>query len=41
MKQTFIAPSCGTGSLPVELAVKVLKLTQKVSEMAREYFSND
>lgn len=39
MKQTLIAPSCGTGSLPAELAVKVLKLTRKVSEMAREYFN--
>jgi len=34
-EQTFIAPSCGTGSLPAELAVKVLRLTSEVSKLAR------
>jgi len=35
MEQTFIAPSCGTGSLPLELAVKVLKLTSEVATKAQ------
>jgi len=34
-EQTLIAPSCGTGSLSVELALKVLRLTSEVSELAR------
>lgn len=34
-RQTFIAPSCGTGSLPPHLAQKVLRLTREVSLMAR------
>lgn len=37
LEQTFIAPSCGTGSLSVELATKVLQLTREVSEKARAY----
>lgn len=36
MEQTLIAPSCGTGSLSVELAQKVLTLTSEVSVQARE-----
>ena len=35
MEQTFIAPSCGTGSLPPELAIKVLKLTGEVAVEAQ------
>ncbi len=35
MAQTFIAPSCGTGSLTPELAEKVLSMTGEVSGMAR------
>jgi hypothetical protein len=31
MAQTLIAPSCGTGSLPLELACKVLAMTSEVS----------
>ncbi len=33
--QTLITPSCGTGSLSLEYATKVLKLTQGVSEKLR------
>ncbi len=40
MKQTFIAPSCGTGSLPVELALKVLELTSEVSKKAQSFMKN-
>lgn len=36
MEQTFIAPSCGTGSLPLELALKVLTLTSEVASKAQE-----
>lgn len=35
MEQTLIAPSCGTGSLPTELAIKVMQLTAEVSAKAR------
>jgi len=35
MEQTFIAPSCGTGSLTPELALKVLRLTREVAEKAQ------
>ncbi len=35
MKQTFIAPSCGTGSLAPELALKVLRLTGEVAVKAQ------
>jgi len=38
VEQTFIAPSCGTGSLDVDLAVKVLSLTSGLSEMIRNHF---
>jgi methionine synthase II (cobalamin-independent) len=37
MAQTFIAPSCGTGSLSIELAEKVLALTAELSQMARAH----
>ncbi len=37
MEQTFIAPSCGTGSLTLELALKVLGLTGEVSRKAQEF----
>lgn len=36
MQQTFIAPSCGTGSLPPDLAQKVLSLTAELSKMVRK-----
>lgn len=35
LDQTLITPSCGTGSLKLELAVKVLELTQAVSGIVR------
>jgi len=35
MEQTLIAPSCGTGSLPTDLAIKVMRLTAEVSSKAR------
>lgn len=35
MRQTLIAPSCGTGSLSIEQAQKVLALTAKLSQRAR------
>lgn len=36
LKQTLITPSCGTGSLSLELAQKVLSLTQEVSAILRK-----
>lgn len=36
MDQTFIAPSCGTGSLSLELALRVLVLTGEVSKKAQK-----
>lgn len=35
MRQTFISPSCGTGSLSTELALKVLSLTAEISKYAQ------
>lgn len=35
LRQTLITPSCGTGSLPLAYAQKVLSLTQSVSEQLR------
>jgi hypothetical protein len=35
MEQTFIAPSCGTGSLTDELAEKVLSMTAELSHLAK------
>jgi methionine synthase II (cobalamin-independent) len=38
LRQTLITPSCGTGSLSLELATKVLELTSGVSrELRRKY----
>ena len=34
--QSLITPSCGTGSLPPELAVKVLRLTRAISDRLRQ-----
>jgi len=36
MQQTLIAPSCGTGSLPPELALKVVEMTAQVAEKAQK-----
>jgi methionine synthase II (cobalamin-independent) len=38
LKQTIITPSCGTGSLPPELATKVLQLTRDVSVTLRKKY---
>lgn len=38
MEQTFIAPSCGTGSLTPEQALKVLRLTREVADKAQNLF---
>jgi methionine synthase II (cobalamin-independent) len=35
ISQTLITPSCGTGSLPLELAIKVLDMTRSLSEKVR------
>ncbi|MGD9236267.1 MAG: hypothetical protein PVF09_06310, partial [Desulfobacterales bacterium] len=34
--QSLITPSCGAGSLSVEQAIKVLKLTREVSQQIRQ-----
>jgi len=38
LAQTFITPACGTGSLPLDLANKVLVLTRQVSDTLRKKF---
>jgi len=35
MAQSFITPSCGTGSITLDLAQKVLKLTREISDAIR------
>ena len=40
MQQTLIAPSCGTGSLTLELARKVLAMTSELSQLARKYYKD-
>ncbi len=40
MEQTFIAPSCGTGSLTAELAEKVLSMTAELSQLARQHLQD-
>ena len=39
MQQTLIAPSCGTGSLPPDLAKKVLAMTSGLSLLARKHLA--
>ena len=39
--QSLITPSCGTGSLPQELAVKVLQLTREISDRLRQTFEKE
>ncbi len=39
LRQTLIAPACGTGSLTPELAVKVLMMTRNLSDLIRAEFS--
>jgi hypothetical protein len=38
LAQTFITPACGTGSLPLDLANKVLALTRQVSDTLRKKY---
>jgi methionine synthase II (cobalamin-independent) len=38
LAQTFITPACGTGSLPLDLATKVLALTRQVSDTLRRKY---
>ena len=38
IKQTLIAPSCGTGSLSVDQAIKVLSMTRALSTMIRNRY---
>ncbi len=40
MEQTLIAPSCGTGSLALNLAEKVLSLTAEVSKLAQQKYQS-
>jgi methionine synthase II (cobalamin-independent) len=37
VSQSLITPSCGTGTLPLELAEKVLQLTREVSDRVRAF----
>jgi len=39
--QSLITPSCGAGSLPPELAVKVLRLTREISDRLRQTFEKE
>ncbi len=39
LRQSLITPSCGTGSLSPEVATRVLELTNEVSRILREKFS--
>jgi hypothetical protein len=39
MKQTLIAPACGTGSLSLELATKVLSMNRDVSAKCQAYMN--
>lgn len=36
LRQSFVTPSCGTGSLPRDLSLKVLELTRALSQRIRE-----
>ena len=38
LAQTLITPSCGTGSLSIDLTTKVLSLTRDISDILREKF---
>ncbi len=40
LERTLITPSCGTGSLPVHAAERVLELTAETSRLLRERFCN-
>jgi hypothetical protein len=38
IQQTLIAPACGTGSLSLDLAMKVLKMNREVSNKCQIYY---
>jgi len=38
LAQTLVTPACGTGSLTIDLALKVLTLTRQVSDMLRKKY---
>ena len=40
IEQTFIAPSCGTGALPPDMALKVITLTGEVSQKTQKILHN-
>jgi hypothetical protein len=40
LAQSFITPSCGTGSLNLDHAIKVLKMTKEVSQILRKEIGN-
>ena len=40
IKQSLITPACGAGTLSIDLAKKVLKLTRKISEEIRSLYLN-
>ena len=37
MSQSLITPSCGAGSLPIDLACKVVRMTREVSDGIRSF----
>ena len=41
LHQSLITPSCGTGSLSLDLAKKVLKLTAEVSDRLEKMYHRD
>ncbi len=41
LAQSLITPSCGAGSLPPELALKVLRLTREISDRLRSTFEKE
>ena len=40
LRQTFITPACGTGSLTLEMALKVLGITRELSHLARRHLQS-
>ena len=38
LSQTLVAPACGTGSLPLATAIRVLKMTSKLSQTIRKNY---
>ena len=40
IQQSLITPACGAGTLSIDLAKKVLKLTRKISQEIRSLYLN-